>query len=121
VSELDDRLLRDINRRNWIILTVLTLLSLFWQSISVTLGVLGGSSLATIGHYWRYRALLSILGGTDAGAGRRFQIGYIVRLGTLALSLYVLIAILKVDPTALICGLSVVVINIFFTTWQRSF
>jgi ATP synthase I chain len=121
VNDRDDRLLKDINRRNWILLTLLCLISLLWQSISVTLGVLGGSLLAIIAHHWRYRALLGILGNETFGAARRFQVGYIIRLGTLALAIYALIGILKVHPIALVAGLSVVIINIFFTTWQRSF
>jgi ATP synthase I chain len=121
VSDLDVRLLRDINRRNWIILTLFSLASLPWRSAAVTLGVLSGGLLAIIAHHWRYRALLGIIGSDAFGAARRFRVGYIVRLGTLALTLYVLIAILKVDPIALVTGLSVVVVNIFFTTWQRSF
>jgi hypothetical protein len=121
VSDHEAGLLKGLNRRNWIILALLCLASLPWLSAAVTLGVLGGGLLAIVGHYWRYRALLAILGSTPEGAARRFQIGYIVRLGTLALSLFALIAIIKVDPVALIIGLSVVVINILFTTWQRSF
>ena len=121
VSENEISLLRGINRRNWVILALLCLASLAWMSAAISLGVLGGGLLAIVGHYWRYRSLLAILGSTPEGAARRFQLGYIVRLGTLALSLFALIAIIKVDPVALIIGLSVVVINILFTTWQRSF
>lgn len=118
MSEPDDRLLADISRRNWIILALLVLASLFWLSAAVTLGVVSGGLLAIIGHHWRYRALLKILQGGEA---RRFQFGYFIRLGTLALILYALIVILKVHPIALVIGLSVVVINIIFTTMQRTF
>ena len=121
MNDRETGLLRGINRRNWVILALLCLASLFWMSTPITLGVLAGGLLAIIGHYWRYRALLAILGSPAEVAARRFQIGYIIRLGTLAVSLYALIAIIKVDPVALIIGLSVVVINILFTTWQRSF
>lgn len=100
---------------------MLCLASLFWMSLAVTLGVFGGGLVAILGHHWRYRALVAILGGYPEGAARRFQIGYFVRLGSLALTLFALIAILKVNPAALVIGLSVVVINILFTTWQRSF
>lgn len=121
MSDREDPLLKTINRRNWILLASLCLVSLFWASLDVTLGVIGGGVVAIVGHHWRYRALVAILGSFPEGAARRFQVGYIVRLGSLALTLFALIAIVKVNPVALVIGLSVVVINILFTTWQRSF
>ena len=35
----DDRLLKDLSRRNWIVLAILTLASLLWQSLPITQGV----------------------------------------------------------------------------------
>lgn len=121
MSKPDDRLLADISRRNWIILALLVLVSLCWLSAAVTLGVLSGGLLTIIGHHWRYRALQKILHNSQGGEAQRFQFGYFIRLGTLALALYALIVIIKVHPIALVVGLSVVVINIIFTTLQRTF
>jgi len=121
VSEQEDRLLKDINRRNWLLLAILTLISLLWQSFDVSLGVFGGGLIAIIAHCWRYSALVAILSSDPSYAARRFHRGYLFRLGTLAVSLYTLIVFLKVNPIALIIGLSVVVINIFYTTLKRSF
>lgn len=121
MTDHEARLLATINRRNWIILGLFCLASLPWKSTAVSLGVFGGGLIAIVGHHWRYRALAEILNSSAIGAARRFQIGYFFRLGTLALALFALIAILKVNPIALILGLSVVVVNIIFTTWQRTF
>ena len=120
MTETDTRLLGVISRRNWVLLALLTLASLFWWSAAVTLGVLCGGLLAILGYHWRYRALRNILQTAGSGSARRFQFGYIVRLGTLALAIYALIVILKVHPIALVVGLSVVVINILITTLQRA-
>lgn len=115
----DDRLLREVSRRNWVILAVLVLVSLFWQSSRVTLGVLAGGLLAIFAYYWRYRALNRLLEAPSQGAIKGFQFNYIVRLTVLAGLLFLLIAKVRVELAALLVGLSVVVLNILITTLQR--
>jgi len=119
VTDWDDGLLQAIARRNWIILAVLVLLSAFWQSANVTIGVGCGGLIAIFGHHWRQLALKKALGQVS-GANRSFQIGYLFRLATLAAVIYLLIVPLKISPVALAAGLSVVVINILITTLTRS-
>ena len=112
-------LLRDIARRNWIILGLLMLLSLFWWSLEISLGVLGGGLLAIIGHYWRERSLRKMLMYPHAGAAKGFQFGYFIRLAFLGSGIYLLIVQVHLPPLALVAGLSVVILNIFWTAFRR--
>lgn len=121
VSDRDEHLLGEIARRNWIILAVLTLASLPWRSATVTLGILGGGLVAIGGYYWLHRSLRQLLEIPQAGGGRKFRFGYIIRLGSLAAALLLLITVVRVNPVGLALGLSVVVINIGWTTIKRSF
>lgn len=121
MKDQDEHLLEEIARRNWIILAFLVLLSLPWRSLDVTLGVLSGGLLAIIGYLWLYRSLQRTLAESSRHSAKGFQFSYLVRLGALAAALFLLIAIAKVHPVALAAGLSVVVINILWTTLKRSF
>ena len=115
----DEHLLRDIARRNWIILGLLILFSLFWWSQSITLGVAGGGMVAIFGHHWRERSLRKMLTQPHAGSAKGFQIGYIIRLAFLGSAIYLLIVKARVAPLALAAGLSVVLLNIFWMTLRR--
>lgn len=115
----DAQLLRDLARRNWLILGVLVAGSLLWQSIPVTLGVVGGGLLVIVGHHWRYRALKNMLAAPGPGSKRGFQFGYIIRLTTMAAAIYLLIVPGRVNPLALVVGLSVVTLNILVTTLTK--
>lgn len=120
MKDKDEQLLGEIARRNWIILACLTLTSLFWRSAPVTLGVLSGGLVAIVGYHWLHRSLKRMLAEPTTGAAKGFQVGYIIRLGALAAALFMLIALAKVHPIGLAAGLSVVVLNILWTTVKRS-
>lgn len=115
----DEHLLRDIARRNWIILGLLILLSLFWWSQPITLGVAGGGLVAIFGHHWRERSLRKMLAQPHAASAKGFQIGYVIRLACLGSAIYLLIVKAQVAPLALAAGLSVVLVNIFWMTFRR--
>jgi hypothetical protein len=119
VSEKDDLLLAQLARRNWIILAILALVSLIWRSVPITQGVIAGGLVAIIGYGWLQRSLVKVLAQGGEGASKRFRSGYAVRLAALALVLFLLIAKGGVQPIALSVGLSVVVINIIWTTFRR--
>ncbi len=106
-------------RRNWIILAGLILASLAWWSVQVTQGVIAGGLVAIIGYGWLQRSLVKALSHTDNRTPKRFQSGYVFRLAALAAALFLLIAKGGVQPIALSVGLSVVVINIIWTTLKR--
>jgi len=119
VTDKDEKLPGDIARRGWILLGVLALLSGLWRSWPVTFGVAGGRLTALLGYHWLHLNLLRTLGQPDGQATRRFQLGYSIRLATLACTLYLLVAVLRVHPFGLAAGLSVVVLSIFWTTYIR--
>lgn len=112
-------MLHDIARRNWSILGLLILASLLWWSLPVTLGVAAGGLLAIFGHHWRERSLRKMLALPHAGSAKGFQLGYLFRLAFLGSAIYLLIVKAKVAPLALAAGLSVVVLNIYWTTFRR--
>lgn len=117
----DDRLLSALARRNWYILAGLTLLSVVWQSMPVTKGVVAGGLLAILANGWRHRALIKTLSNPTPGAARGFQLSFIVRLAALGAAIFLLLVKADVHPLALTAGLSVVVINLLWTTVRRMF
>jgi hypothetical protein len=115
----DDRLLKDLSRRNWIVLAILTLASLLWQSMPITQGVLAGGLLAIIAYRWLQKSLIKVIDNPHGGSAAGFKVAYILRLGFVGIALYLLIAVAKIHPVALSVGLSVVVVNILWTTFRR--
>lgn len=119
MTNSDDKLLKELARRNWVVLAILLLLSLLWKSREVTLGVLSGGLVAIGGFYWLQDSLRKTLANPTSFSARGFQISYFVRLGAISTALLVLIVLVKINPIAMACGLSVVVVNIFITTLKR--
>lgn len=119
MTDHDDRLLAEMALRNWIILLALVLLSLFWQSLPVTMGVLSGGVLVIINYRWLGRSLFKVISNPQQGAEKGFKRNYLFRLVFIASSIYLLLVRGGVHPIALAVGLSVVVINIAITTAKR--
>ena len=119
MKDQDELLLGDIARRNWVVLTGLVLLSLLWRSAPVTLGVLSGGLVAIGGYLWLQHSLQKVIAAPSQHSARSFKFSYIVRLGSLAAVLLLLIAVARVNPVGLAVGLSVVVVNILWTTLKR--
>lgn len=119
MKDQDEQLLGAIARRNWVVLTGLVLLSLLWRSAPVTLGVLSGGLVAIGGYLWLQHSLQRVLAEPSRYSARSFKISYFVRLGSLAAALLLLITVAGVNPVGLAVGLSVVVVNILWTTLKR--
>jgi hypothetical protein len=115
----DDPLLGEVARRNWLILVILLLLSLFWRSVPVSLGVLSGGLLVIFNYRSMGRSLTSLLSNPVHAAQKGFKFNYFFRLAFIGFALYLLIVYAKVHPLALVVGLSVVVLNLFTTTIKR--
>jgi len=120
VTDKDENLLGQLARRNWVILGCLLLLSLFWRSKDVTLGVLSGGLVAIAGYHWLHHSLKKLLAQPTDYSSKGFRFTYFVRLGALTTILLVLVTLVGIDPFGMAAGLSVVVINIFVTTLKRS-
>ena len=119
MTQQDDQLLLEMARRNWIILIVLVVLSLFWKSLPVTMGVLAGGVLVIINYRWLGRSLFKVLSDPHLAAEKGFKRNYLFRLVFIASSIYLLLVRGEVHPLALVVGLSVVVINLMVTTVKR--
>ncbi len=120
MSQRDDQLLGQLARRNWLVLALLLLISVFWRSPQLSAGVLAGGLLAIGGFLWLQRSLHRAIADPAQYGARSFQVSYLLRLAALALLLLIMVALVKVHPIGLALGLSVVVINIFWTTLTRS-
>ncbi|MGC9519343.1 MAG: ATP synthase subunit I [Desulfuromonadaceae bacterium] len=119
MSEEDQDLLAQMARRNWIILILLLLASALLRNPDFSLGILCGGLTVVAGYQWLHSALVKALERSDTGAVRSFQAGYLVRLLALGVVLALLIAVAGVNIPGLVIGLSVVVVNIFWTTVKR--
>ncbi|HKL26555.1 MAG TPA: ATP synthase subunit I [Desulfuromonadales bacterium] len=108
-----------MHRRSWLILGGMLLASLPFGNAQLSFGILCGGLVAIGGFIWLRRSLRQLLADPDAGGKARYKFGYLVRLATLALVLALLVAEVKVHAVGLIIGLSVMVINIFWTTIQQ--
>lgn len=111
-----DTIIRDISRRNWLILCTMVLISLLWQSRAVTVGVLGGGLTVIAGFQTLRHSLIRLLSVSGQRSAMGFHCGSFIRLLCLAGAIFVLIGPLKAHPLALCFGLSVVVANLLWTT-----
>ena len=109
-----------LHRRNWVILGVLLIASLPFANWPVTCGILAGGLVAIAGFAWLQRSLRRLLTDQAYGARARYQFGYVARLVVLAGVLALLIAVVKIHPVGLAIGLSVVVVNLLWLTFQRA-
>ena len=115
-----EQLPESLNRRNWVILGGLLVVSLPFANWPVSMGILAGGLVAIAGFAWLRRSLRRLLADPAHGARVRYQFGYVVRLLLLAGVLALLIAVVKIHPVGLAIGLSVVVINLLWLTFQRA-
>ena len=111
-----DPLQRRLEITNWIFLSVLVAGSLFFQSVRLTLGILGGGLISIVNFHWLYRNLLSVFTKHLNRARAALMIRYYLRLAVTAVVLYVLISGDLVNVIGLVIGLSIVVMNIVVTT-----
>ena len=115
-----ERLPGVLNRRSWMILGLILLASLPFRNPPLTLGILCGGLVSIGGFLWLRRSLKQLLAEPGPGAKARYQFGYLVRLIVLTVVLATLIIIVKIHTIGLIVGLSVVVLNLFWTTIEHS-
>jgi hypothetical protein len=115
-----EQLPAQLARRNWIILALLLLGSLPFGNLALSMGILPGGLIAIGGFIWMRRSLDRLLNHTTGDTRFNYIFGCFIRLAVLAVILAVLIAIVKIHVIGLIIGLSVVVINLFWMTVQRT-
>jgi hypothetical protein len=111
-----DPLQRRLEITNWIILAALLLMGLLFGSTRFCLGILCGGLISVVNFHWLYRNLRSVFAHHGDRAGKALMVRYYIRLALNALVLYWVISGNLVDVIGLVIGLSVVFMNIVFTT-----
>jgi hypothetical protein len=119
VTNPDDRLLQDVARLNWIVLLAMVLISILWQSVSVTLGVIAGGLLVILNFGWMGHSLLKVISSPQAYSPKGFKRNYFFRLILVGSAIFLLLVRGEVNPLALVFGLSVVVVSLLLTTLKR--
>ncbi len=115
----DDQLLKQVGRLNWLVLILMVLVSLFWQSLSVTLGVAAGGLLVILNFGWMGHSLFKVISAPQAYSPRGFKRNYFFRLIVVGSAIYLLLVRGGVEPLALVVGLSVVVVSLLLITLKR--
>ena len=112
----EETLLDEIAKQNFVIFLILIGLSLFWMSLAVTMGIVVGGLISIGGFTWLHKSLKKMMKDPSRRSARKFQWTYVFRLIAIGLTLFLAIAVLKVNPLALCFGLSVVVLSILIGT-----
>jgi urea transporter len=105
-------LLRQIMVQNVAILGIAALGSLAWGSWPITLGVLSGGLIAIGCYYWLQKTVRMIVASPGQRSVKKYEWQFGFRIIALGLSLFLVIAVFKVNVIALCCGLSVVLVSI---------
>jgi len=111
-----DPLQKRLEITNWIILTVILVISLALGSTRFSLGILCGGLISVVNFHWLYRNLLGLLTTQEDKARKAIMFRYYFRLALTAFVLYWVISGRLVDVIGLVIGLSVVFMNIVLTT-----
>lgn len=121
MTDQDAGLAKTLARRNWVILALMVAVSLLWQSIPVTLGVMGGGLVIALNYHWMGRSLTRMLADPQRAPRRKVFTGinYLLRLVVMGLAIYLLLVHVKVHPIGLAVGLSLYVVNLMYSTLRR--
>lgn len=105
-----DSRLASIEKKNLMILPVLTLGSIWCQSPRVTLGVLLGGGIAIL-NFWLLRRIIQ--GGLRSRENRpAFAISYVLKFTALAVVVYLIVCFHVVDALGFVIGLSTLFVSI---------
>jgi len=111
-----DGMLQKVQARCWLLLLVMSGAGLLFYSGHVAKSVFIGGLLVTLSFRFMKRDLTGLLQGPLDAVKGRFFIKYYARFALLALILFILIRNRMVDPTAMLVGLSTVLVSIIATT-----
>ncbi len=120
-DKLADFPLRRVEILNWVLAALLTLIAAFTTPYFIAKSVFIGGLLANISYLFLKRDLKNflqgklLLSGQERMAKVQFYFKYYVRLGVLAIILYILVRRGVAHPLGLLVGLSVIVLSITIT------
>ena len=107
---------KKLDYRNWFGLIILGIGSLLLASTSFTLGILCGGVISIVNYHLLNHSLKKAFQNVSDKTKTFLMVRYYIRFVITAVILYLLITRTSVDVIALLIGLSVVVLNIVFTT-----
>ncbi|MCF8054066.1 MAG: ATP synthase subunit I [Deltaproteobacteria bacterium] len=114
-----DPLQTRIEISNWLVLTVLVVLSAMLASGEFTLGVLLGGFISIVNFHWLNRDIFKMFGHLTPGAPppkpASAVFGFFLRLCVTGIILYLLFTTTPANPIGVAVGLSVVVFNLIIT------
>lgn len=113
----DDTLsLKKVQATNWLLLAAMSLAGLLFFSSQVATSILIGGLIVTLSFRFLQRDLTKLLTGPLTAVKGRFFIKYYARFAVVAVILFFLIRHQAVDITAMLIGLSTVLVSIIVTT-----
>jgi len=115
-QSVTDGMLQKVQTRNWMLLLAMSGAGLLFFSGQVAKSIFIGGLIVTISFRLLKRDLTGLLQGPLDAVKGRFFIKYYARFALLALILFILIRHRMVDPTAMLVGLSTVLVSIIATT-----
>ncbi len=107
-----DPLQKKLERRNWIWLTALLILSLIFMPANFTTGILLGGLISIANYYWLYLSLRKAFRQISDRSKTVVMVKYYIRFALTGVVLYFILTKTPADVFGLLLGLSVVVINI---------
>ena len=105
-----------IEKRSGQILALLLLASLWFQSWSISLGLILGGGVALLNFHWLWRIMQKYLLEKKRYYGIQVLIKFLALLGVL----FLIVRYGKVNPAAFLVGLSTLVMGIFLEVIQES-
>ena len=113
----DDTLsLKKVQTLNWLLLAAMSIAGLLFFSGFVAKSIFIGGLIVTLSFRFLERDLSKLLTGPLTAVKGRFFIKYYARFSVVAVILFFLIRYRAVDTTAMLVGLSTVLVSIIVTT-----
>lgn len=120
-GDQDEFPIRRVERLNWIVAALLTVLAWFLCPFYIAKSVFIGGLLANVSYLFLKKDLNNFLQGILLQSGRekmskvQFYLKYYARLATLAVILFILVKNHIAHPLGLLVGLSAIVLSIIVT------
>ena len=108
--------LTKVQTLNWLLLAVMSIAGLLFFSGYVAKSIFIGGLIVTVSFRFLQRDLTKLLTGPLTAVKGRFFIKYYARFSVVAVILFFLIRYRAVDTTAMLVGLSTVLVSIIVTT-----